>query len=429
MGDVMTEFASKYETLLLRRERSRLHVTLNRPQVKNALNPTLIGELRTVFQNLRDRRDIKVVILRGAGGTFCAGADLKNMEQSITEKRLGERDPIALNNREYGTFLEMVNTTPQVVVAAVEGYAIAGGFGLLCVSDVAICTEDAGFAMSETAIGIVPAQIAPFVAARIGVPQTRHLALTAARFKGPEALRLGIAHHLVKDSAALDAKLEEILKQIDRCAPLGQCADQGRGDEGGQRAALLRARFRRRPVRRGAAQPRSRRRPARLRREEAAEMGDRMIAVSALDLPARQGTDYPAPHDAPCRNRIRRALGDVFGLSQFGVNMLDLAPGTWSSQRHWHEQPGRVRLRARGRGRAGDRRGRDDAAAGHGRRLPRRHGQRPSPRQSLGQDRARARGRHAHDRRGRVLFRHRHDGAAKMPTARGYFTKDGRPLK
>ena len=220
MGDVMTEFASKYETLLLRRERSRLYVTLNRPQVKNALNPTLIGELRTVFQNLRDRRDIKVVILRGAGGTFCAGADLKNMEQSITEKRLGERDPIALNNREYGTFLEMVNTTPQVVVAAVEGYAIAGGFGLLCVSDVAICTEDAGFAMSETAIGIVPAQIAPFGAARIGVPQTRHLALTAARFKGPEALRLGIAHHLVKDSAALDAKLEEILKQIDRCAPL-----------------------------------------------------------------------------------------------------------------------------------------------------------------------------------------------------------------
>ena len=230
----MAEFASKYEALLLRRERSRLHVTLNRPQVKNALNPTLIGELRTVFQNLRDRRDIKVVILRGAGGTFCAGADLKNMEQSFSEKRPGERDPIALNNRATGAFLEMVNTTPQVVVAVVEGYAIAGGFGLLCVSDVAICTEDAGFAMSETAIGIVPgtvvftafgagivpAQIAPFVAARIGVSQTRHLALTATRFKGPEALRLGIAHHLVKDSAALDAKLEEILKQIDRCAPL-----------------------------------------------------------------------------------------------------------------------------------------------------------------------------------------------------------------
>jgi isohexenylglutaconyl-CoA hydratase len=147
------------------------------------------------------------------------------MEQSMGDPpRPGEKDPIALSNREYGTFLEMVNTTPQVVVAAVEGYAIAGGFGLLCVSDVAICTEDAGFAMSETAIGIVPAQIAPFVAGRIGVPATRHLALTAARFKGPEALRLGIVHHLVKDSAALDAKLEEVLKQIDRCAPLANAA-------------------------------------------------------------------------------------------------------------------------------------------------------------------------------------------------------------
>ena len=71
-------------------------MTLNRPEVKNALNPTLIGELRAVFDILRDRRDIKVVILRGAGGTFCAGADLKNMEQSFGEKpKPGEKDPIA----------------------------------------------------------------------------------------------------------------------------------------------------------------------------------------------------------------------------------------------------------------------------------------------------------------------------------------------
>ena len=217
----MTEFAERYEALILRRERSRLHVTLNRPEVKNALNPTLIGELRTVFDILRDRRDIKVVILRGAGGTFCAGADLKNMEQSFTDgPKPGEKDPIAVWNRGFGTFLEAMNTLPQVVVAAIEGYAIAGGFGIACVSDVAICTEGTGFAMSETALGIVPAQIAPFVAARIGVPQTRHLTLTAARFKGPEAHRLGIVHYLVKDTAELDAKLEEVLKQIDRCAPL-----------------------------------------------------------------------------------------------------------------------------------------------------------------------------------------------------------------
>ena len=63
-----------------------------------------------------------------------------------------------------------------------------------------------------------------------------------------------------------------------------------------------------------------------------------MIAVRALDLPSRRGSDYPAPHDVPCRERVRRTLGDVFGLSQFGVNLLELAPGAWSSQRHWHER-------------------------------------------------------------------------------------------
>jgi uncharacterized cupin superfamily protein len=63
-----------------------------------------------------------------------------------------------------------------------------------------------------------------------------------------------------------------------------------------------------------------------------------MIATKALDLPARRGSGYPTPHDIPCRERIRHALADAFGLSQFGVNLLELPPGAWSSQRHWHEQ-------------------------------------------------------------------------------------------
>ncbi|MFO1084692.1 MAG: cupin domain-containing protein [Reyranellaceae bacterium] len=67
-------------------------------------------------------------------------------------------------------------------------------------------------------------------------------------------------------------------------------------------------------------------------------MAPRPIAVRVIDLPVRVGTDYPAPHDLPCRQRRRQALGDVFGLSQFGVNVLELPPGAWSSQRHWHER-------------------------------------------------------------------------------------------
>jgi uncharacterized cupin superfamily protein len=61
-------------------------------------------------------------------------------------------------------------------------------------------------------------------------------------------------------------------------------------------------------------------------------------ALHANDIPARVGTDYPSPHDAPCRQRARRRLSDAFGLSQFGVNLLELLPGVWSSQRHWHER-------------------------------------------------------------------------------------------
>ncbi len=67
-------------------------------------------------------------------------------------------------------------------------------------------------------------------------------------------------------------------------------------------------------------------------------MGDPMIATRALDLPARTGSGYPAPHDAPCQSRSRRRLADAFGLTQFGANLLELPPGAWSSQRHWHER-------------------------------------------------------------------------------------------
>ena len=108
-----------------------------------------------------------------------------------------------------------------------------------------------------------------------------------------------------------------------------------------------------------------------------------MIAVRALDLPSRRGSDYPAPHDVPCRERVRRALGDAFGLSQFGVNLLELPPGAWSSQRHWHERQDELVYVLEGEVDAGDRRGRDNAVGRHDRRLSRRLRQWPPSRQPL----------------------------------------------
>jgi isohexenylglutaconyl-CoA hydratase len=108
---------------------------------------------------------------------------------------------------------------PQTIVMVVEGAAFGGGLGLLCAGDVVLAAADAKLALSETGLGIPPAQIAPFVAARIGVARTRALALTGARFDGREAERIGLVDQACRDAAALDAALAQTLAQIARCAP------------------------------------------------------------------------------------------------------------------------------------------------------------------------------------------------------------------
>jgi isohexenylglutaconyl-CoA hydratase len=114
---------------------------------------------------------------------------------------------------------DLINEMPQVVVMLVEGAAIAGGLGMVCTGDVVVVTRDAKFAMTETTLGIPPAQIAPFVAARLGLPVARRLMLTAARFDGAEAGRLGLADYVVDDAAGLDRIAADIKAQVMRCAP------------------------------------------------------------------------------------------------------------------------------------------------------------------------------------------------------------------
>ncbi|MGE0153695.1 MAG: enoyl-CoA hydratase/isomerase family protein [Reyranellaceae bacterium] len=219
----MAGFAEQYETIVLRQQGNRLYLTLNRPQARNALNPAMIEELGSVFAALPARADVKCVVLRGAGGNFCAGADLKRLGE-LKPMRPGEADPLAIDNRRFGALLESIVATPQVVVAAIEGYALAGGLGLACAADIVVLRDDAMFGITEVALGLVPAQMSPFVALRIGEPQARRLALTAARFGADEALRLGLGHFLGAGAAGMEAKLEEVLKQIDRGGPLALAA-------------------------------------------------------------------------------------------------------------------------------------------------------------------------------------------------------------
>jgi isohexenylglutaconyl-CoA hydratase len=203
------------ETLLLNLEAGVLHVTLNRPESRNAMSLAMVHELRAVLASVSQQRDVRALVLRGAGGHFCAGGDIKDMAGA----RARGGDAYRELNRTFGTMLEEFQQAPLVVIAVLEGAVLGGGFGLACISDIAIADANCKFGLPETTLGILPAQIAPFVAKRVGLTQARRLALTAARFDGAEALRLGLVHYCEGSDSDLERRLAEVLGQVRQCAP------------------------------------------------------------------------------------------------------------------------------------------------------------------------------------------------------------------
>ena len=196
-------------TLLLEAHNGVLHITLNRPECRNAMSLEMVKELREVLAQLDSQ--MRAVVISGAGGHFCAGADVKDL--------IGAGDQMQALNRAFGTLLQEVEALPQVVIVLLQGAVLGGGFGLACVSDIAIADHKAQFGLPETRLGLLPAQIAPFVVKRIGLTQARRLALTAARFDGVEAERLRVVHFVEHDPQALAQRLDEVLGQVLQCAP------------------------------------------------------------------------------------------------------------------------------------------------------------------------------------------------------------------
>ena len=216
----MSTLLPKSDTLLLNKSDGVLHITLNRPKSRNAMNLDMVHGLMTVFKSIENDRDVRGVVLRGAGGSFCAGGDIKDMSQAMASSaEKNSVDPLYALNRAFGYMITQVNRAPQVVIAVLEGAVLGGGFGLACISDVAIANKDTLFGMPETGLGIPPAQIAPFVVQRIGITHARRLALLGVRFKGEEALTLGIIHHCCDNADELTQQLTEVLAQVKRCAP------------------------------------------------------------------------------------------------------------------------------------------------------------------------------------------------------------------
>lgn len=222
--------------LILDEDGETLTIWFNRPETRNALSTAMADELAAVLEALPDQ-SYRFVVLRGKGGAFCSGGDLK-MFRDVFQAGVA-RDDIVAFNADFGRMMAAVKRLPQLFIVVIEGAAMAGGLGIACLADVVITTADARFALTEVTLGIPPAQITPVVIRRIGASQARRLLLTAQRFDGVEAQRLGFAHFVEPDDEALEARLASVLRDAQRGAPgamaltkqiIGACDELDDGD-------------------------------------------------------------------------------------------------------------------------------------------------------------------------------------------------------
>lgn len=214
-----------FEAIHAVRTRAVIELTLNKPEARNAMSLTMVSELQQALQGAEQSAGqadaVRVVVLRGAGGHFCAGADLKDMAAARMRAMQGVddgTDPIAEVNAQFGRMCAAFANSPLAIVAVLEGTVMGGGFGLACVADVAIASETANFRLPETSLGVVPAQIAPFLVERLGYSQAKRLAVTGGRLDAAAALAMGLVHQQVP-TAQLQTALDGVLSDILACAP------------------------------------------------------------------------------------------------------------------------------------------------------------------------------------------------------------------
>ncbi|WP_322105316.1 enoyl-CoA hydratase/isomerase family protein [Paraburkholderia sp. J41] len=198
-----------YETLTVEIAGHVATVTLDRPDVRNAFNETMIAELTAAFTSLGARDDVRAIVLAGNGKAFCAGADLNWMR-----KMAGYSDD---ENRadamRLARMLAAIHRCPKPVIARVHGDAYAGGMGLVCAADIVVAAETVNFCLSEARLGLMPATIAPYVIRALGEQASRRYFVTAEAFDCATAWRLGLVSEAVS-AQALDATVQRIAETL-----------------------------------------------------------------------------------------------------------------------------------------------------------------------------------------------------------------------
>lgn len=209
-----------YTTLEIEITNQTATIWLNRPEIRNAFNEVMIGEMIKAFNEVSALEDVRVVVLRGHGKSFCAGADL-NWMRGVAQYSYEQNYQESLQLSDC--FFTIYNC-PKPTIAVVHGAAIGGANGLLSACDMAICDDETVFSLSEVKIGIVPACISPYVIKRVGEYGAKELMLTGKRIKGPEAEHFRLVNKSLPD-IELGAYLDELISLLKSSGPkaMTQC--------------------------------------------------------------------------------------------------------------------------------------------------------------------------------------------------------------
>ncbi|MBN2667763.1 MAG: enoyl-CoA hydratase/isomerase family protein [Bacteroidales bacterium] len=185
------------------------YISLNRPEKRNALNPTLVGNLKSLFKEAEASDDVKIIVLKANGDAFCAGADLAYLQTLQTNSY---EENLADSNHLKELF-EIIYTNKKTVIAQVEGHAIAGGGGLASVCDFVFSVSEAKFGFTEVKIGFVPAIISVFILRKIGEAKTKELLMTGELITANKAKALGLINFVV-DREEIEDEVETFAKQL-----------------------------------------------------------------------------------------------------------------------------------------------------------------------------------------------------------------------
>lgn len=197
------------ETILVERAGPVATVTLRRPEIHNAFNDVMLSELIAAFDGLGADDAVRVVIVTGAGKSFCAGADLGWMKRMVTHSYEQNLE----DSRRLASCMHRLDTLPKPTIARVHGATIGGGMGLLTACDIAVASERATFGLSEVKLGLAPAVISPFVLRKIGVAKARELFLTGERIDAPAALAAGLVNRVAPEEG-LGACVDDLVASL-----------------------------------------------------------------------------------------------------------------------------------------------------------------------------------------------------------------------